>query len=135
MATPTPTPTPSVKTPTPTPVGPAPARRVLPVVSPRVDIYETDAAYVLLADMPGVAPDGLDVVAERDELILRGRADPTAAISDYQEFEAVNYERSFVLTEDLDTSKVTATLRDGVLRVEIPKSARVQPRKIAVKVE
>jgi HSP20 family molecular chaperone IbpA len=104
-------------------------------VSPRVDIYETDTGYVLLADMPGVKPDGLDVVAERDELILRGRVEPSPTDPDYREFEPASYERSFVLTEDLETSKVSASLRDGVLRVEIPKSERVQPKKIPVKVE
>jgi HSP20 family protein len=107
----------------------------VPTVSPRVDIYETEKAYVLLADMPGVGPDGLDVVAERDELIVRGRVDPPATTPDYQEFELANYYRAFALTEDLDTAAITATLKDGVLRVEIPKSARVQPKKIPVRVE
>jgi HSP20 family protein len=102
-------------------------------VSPRVDIYETDKAYVLLADMPGVAPDGLDVVAERDELIIRGRVERPATAPDYQEFELANYYRAFMLTEDLDTGGITAKLRDGVLRVEIPKSPRVQPKKIPVR--
>lgn len=113
----------------------APAQRALPVVTPRVDIYETDSSYVLLADMPGVKAEGVDVVAERNELSIRGRVEPPATDSDYQEFELANYERSFVLTDDLETSKVSATLRDGVLRVEIPKSERVQPKKIPVKVE
>jgi HSP20 family protein len=113
----------------------APAQRALPVVTPRVDIYETDSGYVLLADMPGVKAQGLEVVAERNELSIRGRVEPSATDHDYKEFELADYERSFVLTEDLETSKVSATLRDGVLRVEIPKSERVQPRKIPVKVE
>ena len=51
------------------------SERAARTVAPRVDIYETDKAYVLLADMPGVAPDGLDVVAERDTLVIRGRVD------------------------------------------------------------
>ncbi len=111
------------------------AKRAAATVSPRVDIYETDKAYVLLADMPGVAPDGLDVVAERDELIIRGRVDRPAAAPDYQEFELANYHRAFTLTEDLDPAGITAALRDGVLRVEIPKSPRVQPKKIPVRAE
>jgi HSP20 family protein len=111
------------------------AERRVPTVSPRVDIYETEKAYVLLADMPGVGPDGLDVVAERDELIVRGRVEPTGTTPDYQEFELTNYYRAFALTEDLDAAAITATLKDGVLKVEIPKSPRVQPKKIPVRIE
>jgi HSP20 family molecular chaperone IbpA len=110
--------------------------RVVPTVAPRVDIYETDTGYVLLADMPGVKADGVDVTAERDELIIRGRVDPRpSGTGEYQEFELGNYQRTFVLTEDLEMSTVSATLRDGVLRVEVPKSARVQPKKIPIRVE
>jgi HSP20 family protein len=111
------------------------AERKVPTVSPRVDIYETEKVYVLLADMPGIGPEGLDVVAERNELIVRGRVEPPATTPDYQEFELANYYRAFALTEDLDTSGITATLKDGVLKVEIPKSLRVQPKKIQVRVE
>jgi HSP20 family molecular chaperone IbpA len=104
-------------------------------VEPRVDIYETDKAYVLVSDMPGVAPDGVEVVAERDTLVIRGRAETPATAPDYQEFELADYQRAFMLTEDLDTAGITATLRDGVLRLEIPKSPRVQPKKIPVRTE
>jgi HSP20 family protein len=111
------------------------AERPTRTVSPAVDIYETDTAYVLLADMPGVPPDGLDVVAERDELIVQGRVERPTGTPDYGEFELADYRRAFSLTEDLDTDRITATLRDGVLRVEIPKSPRVQPKKIPVRTE
>lgn len=105
-------------------------------VPPLVDIYETDTGYVLLADMPGVKPDGLEVIAERDELIIRGRvARHAETVPNYQEFELTDYYRAFTLTQDLETDKVSAALRDGVLRVEIPKSERVRPKKIPVKTE
>jgi HSP20 family molecular chaperone IbpA len=104
-------------------------------VSPAVDIYETDKAFVLLADMPGVAPEGLDVVAERGELIIRGRVERVAEPPDYQEFDLADYHRVFGLTEDLETDGITAKLRDGVLRVEIPKSPRLQPKKIPVRAD
>jgi len=100
-----------------------------------VDIYETEKAYVLLADMPGVATDGLDVEAERNTLVIRGRVERPAVPPDNQEFELADYQRAFTLTEDLDTEGITATLRDGVLRVEIPKSPKLQPKKIPVKTE
>ena len=118
----------------------APERREAPeravrTIAPRVDIYETEKSYVLLADMPGLTPDGLDVVAERDELIVRGRVERPSTTPDYQEFEPADYFRAFSLTEDLDADNTTATLRDGVLRVEIPKSPRMQPKKIPVRTE
>jgi HSP20 family protein len=120
---------------TPTTSRPRTADRTAGVVAPAVDIYETDKAFVLLADMPGVAPDGLDVVAERNELVIRGRVDPPASTPDYQEFELASYYRTFTLTDDLDTAGISATLRDGVLRIEIPKSPKVQPKKIPVRTE
>jgi HSP20 family molecular chaperone IbpA len=123
-----------------TTTAPAPTRREAPeratrTVAPAVDIYETDTAYVLLADMPGVGPGGLEVVAERDQLIVSGRVERTATEPDYQEFELADYYRTFILTEDLDAEKISAVLKDGVLRVEIPKSPRVTPKKIPVRAE
>ena len=109
--------------------------RTVHTVSPRVDIYETEKAFVLLADMPGVVPDGLDVAAEGDTLVIRGRVNPPATPPEYQEFELANYERVFVLTEDLQTDGITAVLKDGVLRLEIPKSPRLLPKKIPVRTE
>jgi HSP20 family molecular chaperone IbpA len=104
-------------------------------VAPLVDIYETEKDYVLLADMPGVEPDGLDVVAERETLVIRGRVKRPEVTPDYQEFELADYYRAFTLTEDLDSERIAATLRDGVLRLEIPKSPRVTPKKIPVRTE
>lgn len=132
MATMTTTPT---TTTAQTPTRRQTAERTMPTVAPAVDIFETDKAYVLLADMPGVRPDGLDVVAERDELVIRGRVERPVIAPAYQEFELADYHRAFTLTEDLDTAGITAALKDGLLRVEIPKSPRVQPKKIPVRTE
>jgi HSP20 family molecular chaperone IbpA len=104
-------------------------------LAPLVDVYETDDMYVLLADMPGVQPDGLDVIAERDSLTIRGRVERPASEPDYREFELADYYRAFTLSEDLESDKVSAILRDGVLRVEIPKSPQVKPKKIQVRTE
>jgi HSP20 family protein len=109
--------------------------RAVPTLLPPVDIVETDTAFIVLADMPGVAPDGLEVVTERDALVIRGRAERSDTQPDYQEFELGEYRRTFLMTEDLDTSGIQATLRDGVLRVEIPKSERLKPKKIPVRGE
>jgi HSP20 family molecular chaperone IbpA len=107
--------------------------RAARTVWPRVDIYETEKAYVLVADLPGVPPDGLDVEADRETLTIRGRVERPATVPDRHEFELEDYYRTFTLTEDLDTGGVVASLRDGVLRVEIPKSPDTQPKKIPVR--
>jgi len=123
-----------------TTTAPAPSRRETPgratrTVLPAVDIYETATTFVLLADMPGVGGDGLEVVAERDQLVIKGRVQRPATEPDYEEFALADYYRTFVLTEDLETDRITAALKDGVLRVEIPKSPRVTPKKIPVRAE
>ena len=112
--------------------------RTVRTVSPRADIFETDTAFVILADMPGVDPDGVELVADKDTLVVRGRVNRASKnVQDRQvehrEFEFADYQRTFTLTEDLDSDGITGTLRDGVLRVEVPKSPRVQPKKIPVR--
>jgi HSP20 family molecular chaperone IbpA len=109
--------------------------RAARTVAPRADVFETDTAFVILADMPGVGPDGVEVVADRHTLTVRGRVSrsPTNAELEHREFEVADYHRAFTLTEDLDTDRIAGTLRDGVLRVEIPKSESVQPKKIPVR--
>ena len=101
-------------------------------LAPPIDIYETDTAFVLLADMPGVAPEGLELIVERSTLRTRGRAQETTGEPEYQEFELGEYRSAFAITDDLETDRITAALHDGVLRVEIPKSERLRPKKIPV---
>jgi len=104
-------------------------------VRPRVDIFETERSYCLLADMPGVGAEGLEVTAERNTLVIHGRVEPPKVRPDYREFELSDYRRTFTLGEDLDAGGIAATLRDGVLRVDIPKSPDAQPKKIPVRSE
>lgn len=109
--------------------------RAVGVLLPPVDIIETDNSFALLADMPGVSPEGLEVLTERDALIVRGHAERSNEELEYREFELGEYRRTFLMTEDLDTSGITATLRDGVLRLEIPKSEKTKPKRISVRAE
>jgi HSP20 family molecular chaperone IbpA len=112
-----------------------PFERAKRTIAPPVDIYETDQSFVVLADMPGVRPDGLEVTAERDTLSIRGRTDQPNEEPDYQEFVLSEYRRTFALTEDLDISQVSAVLKDGVLKIQIAKSARMQPKRIPIQSE
>ena len=109
-------------------------------VSPRTDIFETETAFVILADMPGVDPDGVELVADQDTLVVRGRVNGASTNVrtrqvEHREFERVDYHRTFALTEDLDSDGITGTFRDGVLRVDVPKSPRVRPKKIPVRTD
>ena len=104
-------------------------------LAPPIDICETDAAFLLFADMPGVAPDGLEVMVERNTMRVRGRAEEMTAGPEYQEFELGEYRSTFAITDDLDTERISAALRDGVLRLEIPKSERLRPKNIPVTTE
>jgi HSP20 family molecular chaperone IbpA len=104
-------------------------------VSPLFDVYETEHGFVVVADIPGVPADGLEVTAERDTLTVRGRVARVERAPDHAEFELADYFQTLSLTEDLDTGNVSASLKDGVLRITIPKSPSVQPKKIPIRSE
>lgn len=104
-------------------------------VSPAVDVFEDETGITLLADMPGVPRDQLELHVEGDTLLIEGRVQPQTpdgleAI--YAELRVPRWRRSFTLSRELDTSKVDANLKDGVLTLRIPKQAHAQPRRIVV---
>ncbi|MFH0908771.1 MAG: Hsp20/alpha crystallin family protein [bacterium] len=104
-------------------------------LTPAVDIYEQDDALVIVADMPGVDEKHLDVTLENDVLTLAGHAaaqDPAGLDPLYREFEAADFRRSFTIATDVDREKITATIRNGVLRITLPRAAAAKPQKIAV---
>jgi HSP20 family molecular chaperone IbpA len=106
------------------------------VVQPRCDIFESEEAVTLVADMPGIDESGLDVTLENNVLRIAGRArfEPPAGYSlRWAEFEPVDYERTFVLSERVDADKISATMRNGQLRVAVPRTQPAQ-RRIAVQV-
>ena len=75
------------------------------------------------------------MIVERNTLRIRGRAEEKTGEPEYQEFELGNYQSTFAITDDLDTERISAALRDGVLRIEIPKSERLRPKRIPVATE
>lgn len=106
-----------------------------PYVVPPVDVYEDEAGITLLADLPGVSRDGLNVRVDGDSLWLEA----TAAVSGpdkmelvYGEAQIPSYRRRFTLSRELDTARIEAQLKDGVLRLTIPKAEEAKPRRIAV---
>ncbi len=108
------------------------------VLRPAVDIYEDADGITLLADMPGVDRERLNLEVDRDALTIEGvaRIDlPEGMEPLYADVRSTRYRRSFSLSGELATEEIKASLRDGVLSVHIPKRAEVRPRKIEVRVD
>jgi HSP20 family protein len=106
-------------------------------VPPAVDVFEDDSGLTLLADMPGVPKDKLELKIEGDTLSIEGSVQPLTPEgleAVYAEVRVPQYRRSFTLSHELDTSKIDANLKDGVLTLRIPKQAHAQPRRIEVSV-
>jgi HSP20 family molecular chaperone IbpA len=103
---------------------------------PRVDIYENKDSLFLLADMPGVDENTVDIELEKNVLTITGRVEnghvKDAAMM-YSEYEIGDYERVFTLSDRIDRDKIVATVKNGVLRLELPKAEEVKPKKIAIK--
>jgi len=104
-------------------------------IVPAVDIYETPDGLTLVADVPGVGKDGLDVKVEDSILTIRGRVDEkTRPDATYEEFELADYFRQFELSEVVDQGKISAQLRHGVLTLTLPKAEKAKPRKIDIRI-
>lgn len=103
-------------------------------VSPEVNIYETQQGYVLEAEMPGVSKEGLEITLEGNEITITGhrKSDAVAGAPLFRERREADYRRVFELDPAIDTAKIAANMNQGVLSLTLPKSERVQPRKITV---
>jgi HSP20 family protein len=107
------------------------------VFTPSVDIFETDKSLVLLADMPGVKAEDLNIDLRDDTLTLSGDVRPDLKPGEneiFTEYEVGKFFRQFSLSEIIDQAKIDAQLNDGVLRLTLPKVEKATPRKIAVQV-
>lgn len=107
-----------------------------PVFNPAVDIFETEQSITVLADLPGVKPEDLDIDLHDDVLTIVGNIVPDKTEGEtllLREYETGKYIRKFNLSEVIDQSKIKAELLDGVLRLNLPKVEKAQPRKITVK--
>ena len=103
-------------------------------VTPVANILETDDGYILEAEMPGVAKDGIDVTVENGELIILGRRVdkelPGNAL--YRESRPVDFRRVFDLDPSIDTGRISARMEQGLLTLTLPKAEQVKPRRIQV---
>ncbi|MGC9469320.1 MAG: Hsp20/alpha crystallin family protein [Anaerolineae bacterium] len=101
---------------------------------PRADIYETDEAIVVVADMPGVDADTVEITLEEGVLTINGyveEAPPEGYTLAYAEYRTGDYVRSFRLSNQIDQQNIDARINDGVLRLQLPK-VKPTSRKISV---
>lgn len=105
-------------------------------LTPLVDIFELPDGLAVVADLPGVTKENLDVHVHDGLLTISGKVPPCTAPVEttYREFELVNYFRQFQLNEQIDQDRIKAEMKYGVLTVHLPKAAKAQPKRIAVDV-
>jgi len=108
-----------------------------PFVVPPVDVFENESGITLLADLPGVSRDLLGIRVDGDSLLIEATA-ATVGPQDmelvYGEAQVPSYRRQFTLSRELDASRIEASLKDGVLKLSIPKLEEAKPRRIEVQV-
>lgn len=103
---------------------------------PNVNICEFEESLKLWADMPGVKEKDVEVTLKSGVLTILGRISPDMYAGlrpTYTEYNVGNYYREFILHEDVDESKIQATLRNGVLELELPKKERAKFRRIEIR--
>ena len=115
---------------------PTPRESEAPALLPPVDIVEDQNGITVQADLPGVSREGLSIRVDGETLTIEG----AVALGESQRMEAVyaevrvaRYRRSFVLGRDLDTERVDASMRNGVLTLRVAKREQAKPRRIPVK--
>jgi HSP20 family molecular chaperone IbpA len=116
---------------------PVPARQAWAELffKPVVDIFENDSEITLLADMPGVSPDSVNIDLRNGVLTIAGDIKPWEGPDESDvrvEFEIGKYYRQFTLSETIDQEKIEANLEDGTLRLTLPKSQKAIPRPIVI---
>jgi len=108
--------------------------RDMPTFTPRFDIFETSDELILWGDLPGVSKEDLDIDFEKNELTIHGQVAPREdAQYLLQEYGIGDFYRTFAVGKTVDTEKISAELKNGVLTVHLPKTDAVKPRKIDVK--
>jgi HSP20 family molecular chaperone IbpA len=103
---------------------------------PYADIYETGDEIVVVSDMPGVSEETVEITLEQDVLTINGyvkTAPPEGYSLAYAEYDVGDFVRSFRVSNEIDRDGIQATLKDGVLRLHLPKAGPAKTKKIAVK--
>lgn len=113
----------------------AEATSTRPVIAPLVDIYENEQEYLVLADLPGVTNEGVQIRFEKGELSLYAKRSEEAARGDVlgSEILGADFRRLFTIPETVDSERIDAKLQAGVLHLVLPKASKAKPRQITVK--
>lgn len=104
--------------------------------APLVDIYEDDVNIYIVADLPGVQPEDVEVSVQRHELVVNGRIVHEQCPDEwplYQEYQAGHWHRHFQLTDDVDRDRIDASMSKGMLTVTLPKSVKTKAKRIKVR--
>jgi HSP20 family protein len=104
--------------------------------TPLIDIHEEPEGLILEADLPGASEEDVIIQVEDNVLSLRARVTPPVpegARTLHEEYRCGEYQRSFILSDEVERSRITAELRNGVLRLTLPKAERAKPRRIEIK--
>lgn len=104
------------------------------ITSPLVDVFENANELIVYADVPGATKDSVAIHVDKGQLTLEARRDTSERGSAiFAEYRAADYYRVFTVPQGIDASKIEAELSSGVLRVKLPKSESLKPRKIEIK--
>ena len=103
-------------------------------VAPAVDVYENKEEILILADVPGVAKDAMNVHFEKGKLTLEARRADTKDLGRVlaAEYRPFDFRRTFAVPQGIDAEKIVAELKDGVLKVHLPKAAALKVRQIPI---
>jgi HSP20 family protein len=102
--------------------------------SPTVDIHETADGYHLSVDLPGVKPEQIEVTADKGVLSVRGTREAVHQDKDQKRSERIfgSFQRDFSMPENADLERIEARTEHGVLSIFVPKTAKVEPKRITV---
>jgi len=109
-----------------------------PLYAPYVDILEKENDIIVIADMPGVDENSVDITLDKNVLTIYGRVEaeiPQNFRLAKSEYGVGDYQRVFTLTDEVDRDKIHATVKNGVLKLILPKAEMAKTRKIQVKAE
>lgn len=109
--------------------------RAKKLYTPAVDIIEGKDDLVLVADMPGVDEHSVEITLEKDILSIYGKVEPEIPDNHrlvLSEYGVGDYQRSFTISDEIDREKIEATVKNGVLRLTLPKAEKAKTRKIPV---
>jgi HSP20 family protein len=102
---------------------------------PTADIFETEQALSVILEMPGVEKDNVDISVENDTLTIQGRIDYSkyeGLQPVYTEYNVGHYVRTFQISSKIEQGRISAELKDGVMKLVLPKAEKAKPRKIKV---